>query len=58
MTRLRTDNELSHACPSCDYPCDCGEDRADCRECYYCNEERFDRQIRESEDDTDESEES
>ena len=38
-----TENEYMHSCVSCNYPCDCEESPDDCRECWYCNEERFDR---------------
>ena len=54
----RDSQGCEHACPSCGQPCDCDGDADECSECYYCNEERFDRDIRESEDnngdDTDE----
>ena len=50
MSRDRTEDEDMHACHCCGSPCDCDGTGDDCHECYYCNEERFDRDIREGDD--------
>ena len=47
----RADEDRAHACLTCVYPCDCGEAPDECRGCYYCVEEAFDRNIREEADD-------